>query len=541
MTSTAFNLIREAWIPVRRADGAREWREWIAPWQITEGLDDPNPIQALDWPRPDFNGAGLELLIGLLAATLAPKDEDGWFAVWEAPPTPEALRTAFESVAFAFDLDGDGPRFMQEWGGLDSPSQRGMASLLIDQPGEQSVERNADHFVKQGNINALSPALAAMALYTVQAYSPAGGRGFLTSMRGGGPLTTLAVMDPRGRPAALWHQLWPNVPLAHPADWPDWRAKPEWVFPWLVATRHAQAYPVTTPEHGHPLQAFFGMPRRVRLVFEPSGNRVCDLGGPAGALLATGWQTRQHGVKYEGWKHPLSPHVAKEGAMPSSVKGNPGGATYRHWLGLVVADNAKDKRLPAQAISTARRLANDTLDGLRLIAFGYDMDNAKARCWYQSEMPLPLLAPNVNREDFENRTAQLVKAADLAAGLTRTAIKQALFSRPGDAPGDFSHLGERFWKATEPAFFDHVGGLAKNPDDATLRQDWAKCLQKSALAQFDASVPMEGIEEGDMKRVVKARGSLVYKLLRDGGLEKALGLEAPERKPKRKTKGKEAA
>ncbi|MBI5119393.1 MAG: type I-E CRISPR-associated protein Cse1/CasA [Rhodospirillales bacterium] len=539
MTTEPFNLIHEAWIPVRRLGGAMQW---IAPWQITDGRSGPDPIVALDWPRPDFNGACLELLIGLLTTAMAPKDEDGWTALWENPPAPETLKSAFEPLAFAFNLDGDAPRFLQELGGMDSPTQRSLASLLIDQPGEKTIKDGKTLFIKEAREMALSRNLAAMALYTVQAYSPEGGAGFFTSMRGGGPLTTLAIMDPRNGPTALWHLLWTNVPVA---DWPDWRAKPEQVFPWLAATRGSKTHPVTTPEHGHPLQAFFGMPRRVRLIFEPAQGRDCDLGGPADARLATGWQTKQYGIKYDGWVHPLSPYVAKAGAPPSSVKGNPGGVTYRHWLGLVVAGgNDKDKRLPARSIATAIERASDAFpERVRLLAFGYDMDSMKARCWYQSSMPVPMLKAGTDRELFETRTKQLVAAAELISGLVRYAIKQAQFSRPADAPGDFSSLGEQFWRGTEQGFLGHLSRLANDPQDQdeTIRKDWMKSLVSAAIRQFDAAVPTLGIEDGAMKRVVKARSLLLFKL-HDGGLEKALGLEAPERKPKPKNpKKKEAA
>ena len=64
----SFNLVSEPWLPVRRLSGAAES---IQPWRITEGIDE-DPFVAFDWPRPDFNGAAHELLIGLLATTAAP-------------------------------------------------------------------------------------------------------------------------------------------------------------------------------------------------------------------------------------------------------------------------------------------------------------------------------------------------------------------------------------------------------------------------------------------------------------------------------------
>jgi CRISPR system Cascade subunit CasA len=57
------NLISERWIPVRHADGSHER---IAPWQLTDGVGGDNPIVAVASPRPDFDGALTQFLIGLL-------------------------------------------------------------------------------------------------------------------------------------------------------------------------------------------------------------------------------------------------------------------------------------------------------------------------------------------------------------------------------------------------------------------------------------------------------------------------------------------
>ena len=66
-----FNLIHEQWIPVRRQNGARSM---IAPWQITDDLNG-NPVIVLDAPRPDFSGALIQFLIGLVQTTMAPKND----------------------------------------------------------------------------------------------------------------------------------------------------------------------------------------------------------------------------------------------------------------------------------------------------------------------------------------------------------------------------------------------------------------------------------------------------------------------------------
>ncbi len=100
----AFNLLLEAWIPVRRASGSRVS---IRPAQLAEG-DRGDPIVALDWMRPDFRIAGLEFLIGLLATTCPPTGHHAWIEGWEAPPDSATLDAAFAPFLYAFDLDGDG-------------------------------------------------------------------------------------------------------------------------------------------------------------------------------------------------------------------------------------------------------------------------------------------------------------------------------------------------------------------------------------------------------------------------------------------------
>ena len=80
------NLIKDAWIPVIRA---KSGRGVIAPWQIAE-LDDP--VMELAAPRPDFQGAMYQLLIGLLQTGFAPEDFDDWLEYWSKPPDATLLR-----------------------------------------------------------------------------------------------------------------------------------------------------------------------------------------------------------------------------------------------------------------------------------------------------------------------------------------------------------------------------------------------------------------------------------------------------------------
>ena len=80
-----------------------------------------------------------------------------------------------------------------------------IAALLIEQPGDKTLKDNTDLFIHRGQMQSLCPACAAAALYTLQAFAPSGGKGHRTSMRGGGPLSTLL----KGR--NLWESVWLNV------------------------------------------------------------------------------------------------------------------------------------------------------------------------------------------------------------------------------------------------------------------------------------------------------------------------------------------
>ena len=104
-----FSLLSSKWIPINRADGSRDQ---IAPHESTSDYVS-NPIIAFAWPRPDFDLAAHELLIGLLAVAFPPKGQRDWLHYFQNPPSPEELLTAFTPYATAFSLDGEGPRFLQ--------------------------------------------------------------------------------------------------------------------------------------------------------------------------------------------------------------------------------------------------------------------------------------------------------------------------------------------------------------------------------------------------------------------------------------------
>lgn len=535
------NIVSSAWLDVRRKDGSRQK---IAPWQIVE-RDNPvvefgdNPVVELIAPRPDFLGALYQLLIGLLQIAFAPKDEDQWEEYRKTPPKPEDLRSAFEPFIPAFKLiNPDGPAFLQDFA-LPDGEQKAIASLLIESPGDNTLKKNLDHFVKRDQQAGFCEGCVATALFTLQTNAPSGGSGHRTGLRGGGPMTTLLMLEPS---ASLWQKLWLNVlPQDHQEGYgapaPDNAA----VLPWLAPTRLSDKGRATLPEDASPLQAYWGMPRRIRLETENRLAGVCSLcGGPSEGLIRY-YRTKNYGVNYEGtWYHPLTPYRRdpKMEKPPLSLKGQQGGLGYRHWLGLLWQDD--DSGYEAAQITAlfndgrAVEVGDSGQDGIGLWCFGFDMDNAKARCWYEHRFPV-MAIKRVYQEDFLARVSELIASAKEVVGLLRSQIKAAWFERPKDAKGSMAMVDQSFWQATEEVFYKQLEILLRQPENnrymsPDVAGQWLHALRHHAWALFDHWVLEGNPEQMNMKRIIRARNQLTGKLSNKKTMLKSLK-ELAERIP----------
>lgn len=498
------NLISDAWIPVRRKDGTRAV---IAPWQMAD-----DSLAFPDWPRPDLNIACLELLIGLVFLADPPRDAEDWQD--RQRPDADRLRARLAPFAPAFALMGDGPRFMQDReafeAGVNDANSPDM--LFIDSAGGQTIRNNADLMVKRERYGALDPATAAMALYTLQAHAPSGGKGNRTSMRGGGPMVTL--VDPGG---GLWPLVWANVPDGAPAAPAD--------LPWTRPTRTSEKGEQVFPQQAHAAEAFFGMPRRLRLV--------------GGEGRVTGVVQRPYGTNYAGWEHPLTPHYRqKPGAELLPLHPRAGLFGYRNWLGVVLpAPNAND---------TARRARvaehwHERAGGRRadLIVAGWAMDNMKPRDFTFSRAPL-LDLPDETAERVEG----FVEAASALAAALRGALASVL------AEGEAREAArEEFFARTQGPFETRIAELtAADADPQAVARDWLGDLKDIALELFkevaepllaEARIaPATVTRDGNPQRVrgagyiVAAWRSLESAFLGHGEEGRkafmALGLEVPE-------------
>lgn len=522
------NLLINQWMPVRRRSGPA----WIAPWQLT---DENDPALDLDASRPDFNAALWQFCIGLLATLLPYADETERRQRLNSAPGPQTLKVLFESHAHAFELDGDGPRFMQDFDAVMDGLTASVAGLLIDSPGEKTVRDNSDHFVKRDRVEAMCPACAALALFTLQTNAPAGGAGHRTSLRGGGPLTTLVRFAPQARidgaEPTLWHQLWLNVPRQ------SGRMPAAEAWPWMAPTRTSQQGEVVTPIDSHPATVFWASPRRIRLEFAYSP-ASCDLCGRRDESHVRRYVTRPHGANYSGWMHPLSPYYRinpDEDWLPQHPQ--PGGLGYRHWPALLYG-NADGTARPATVIDAARDFARRLGPGwnpgvpLRLWAFGFDMDNMKARSWHEADMPILAVDDPDQLEIYAGLLHQLVAAAGLVRLYTTGAVRQAWFGGR-DAKGDLSAVDRAFWVRTESAFF-HLAArvreaIVADGNDEPLRRQWLEIIRRAAREAFDERAAYMDFAESDAAVLATAYNDL-QKKLRGKKLLGVLGLEA-EAKP----------
>ena len=535
--SEPYSLAGRAWIPVASASGRRE---------LVRLHDITNP----DWVRlatgrPDCDTALAEFLIGLLAVALGPETLRDWHRLYTSPPGATVLDDAFAPLAHALVLDGEGPRFFQDFAALDG-GETPVEALFIDAP--------ADHFLTERRMEVLSRAGAAIALLTLQTMAPSGGAGHRTSLRGGGPLTTLVV--PCEMPT-LWQLLCANIPLGLKVS----GAEASRAFPWLAPTRTSNPKDrgvETTPQDVAETQASFGMPRRIRLTFEPNTERrPCDLTGVIDDVVVRSYVTRPWGANYPShtWRHPLSPYYkAKKGdaeMLPVHLKSSR--VAYKDWLGLVTVGDKDKLQIAARVVKDfrderARLLRRDDQEHVRfrLLACGYALDNMKPLDFGEALLPL-FTAGAENANAALDRIARgMIEAAEEAGKQLAGSVKRALYGDREKVAYDstvLTNAKDRFWSETESRFYDRLGEATRSVavsgddiDDATSKaqaEGWLRDMRDVALRIFDELAPLDDSDARRIEDVIAGRRQLSLMFMGFGpgasSLYAALGLALPEK------------
>lgn len=513
----------------------------LRPGEIIRDLGAGREAVAPAWPRPEFDVATYELLIGLFTLACPPRDQRDWITRLKTPPSVEELDAAVAPYVHAFNLEGDGPLFLQDFEALEgepTPIER----LLIDAAGENSAKKNKDVLVHRDRYRAFGAAAAAIALYALQQFAPSGGAGNRTSMRGGGPMTAL-VWPPSEEPdgPSLWARVWANTPLS--PDGPVAAADLPKALPWLAPTRTSEKGRTVEPDDAHPAQAFFGTPRRMRLAAAAEGG-ACDLTSTPSDRLFTGFVQRPYGVNYGQWEHPLTPHYRqKEAAELLPTHPKPGRFGYRDWTAVVAGDAPGVLRKPAGSIENfIRKRVHDlpVRRGARLFVAGFAMSNMEPLDFMTAEQPLHIGDPET-QEALGDLARRMAKAGDEANGALRYALKWAAFGRESKADMTavrFDDARLAFFDATEDAFHRILAAAAAGPrEDEKAELEWLGALSQTARRLFEGwalKAFNDPIRDGE--RVVEARSYLLgalYGTPKKAPLHDALGLPHPKVKKKK--------
>ncbi|NCB97012.1 MAG: type I-E CRISPR-associated protein Cse1/CasA [Bacteroidia bacterium] len=540
------NLLHDAWIPVKRRDSHK--RELIRPCDLTNGIDE-DPYHSIDAVRPDFKESLLQFLIGLIQTVMTPTSEVEWVALFRNPPSQDVLSEAMEKELEYFELVGDTVSFMQE-PSLHDAKIKPIASLLIDSPGDNTIEMNTDHFVKRDGVKGLCEACTATALYTLNVNAPAGGAGIRTSLRGGGPLTAIIIPDGYDKAFdTLWHLVWLNVLVQKDQERTQCNSsliRPEAKYPWIGNIKVSnEKGSETTAKHIHPFQTYWGMPRRINLIGCKTSIGTCDVCGTENVLLYQYYKSLPWGINYgEGIIHPLSPYYSDKDGLKLPVHPQPGGFTYRHWP-LYIASNSSLNPRPITLQVLDRRLRDLKKSmvecGVRVKVSGYDMDNMKARCWYESEMPYWLVPVEI-REELVEHSTRLAESANAIAKNTNNAVKESWLNPGAKVRGDLSYLESEFWASTEHEYYQRIRKCEElmnhgDIDYQGMYETWLQYLNRASLRIFDEYAEQVSLDSGKSKsgipRVITARNALIGNNMGKKIREKILGLPT---KPTKKTK-----
>ena len=153
------------------------------------------------------------MVAGFLQILMPPASETEWVKMWARPPGPKDIAAQFAPAVARFNVRGNDPAFQDRR--ITGADLRPLVRLF--------------HAVPDPGRFAISDAAAMVALYAMQAHAYGGGRGYRTSICGGGPLRTVPFAG-----ETLFHQAWalviPDTDFQHLGNA---NAQIEKVYPWV--------------------------------------------------------------------------------------------------------------------------------------------------------------------------------------------------------------------------------------------------------------------------------------------------------------------
>lgn len=510
---SGLNYLTSRYIPVLLSGGGHGI---AAPWEMVALETGDVPI-APRFSDSLLNPVAIEMLAGFLQMLMPPESEAEWAKTWRKPPSPADIKSAFMPAKEWFNLRGPIPAFQD-------------ASLSME---EIRPTSRLFHVVPEGQENAaISEEAAMVALYAMQTHAFSGGRGYRTSLTGGGPLRTTPLM---GETMFLraWALVLPREQFARlgKENAPEqsmylWRSPPK-----STDVIGAGSYPACT--------VYWSTPRRF-LLPKSDATGICPLTGFNGRLL-TGIQEKTGGANYpsEQWRHPLTPYMQDSdslAATPIRAVSFSNGIGWRDRAGLVAESG---NRKPAEVVSIwksrCRRLDTKIM---RLHAYGARCDKAKVVGILDSVQPFRIAQEEYDGP-IEAEMASAARAADEVAGGLRTNLGEALCHQPqrSDWLSMADVLSEGavgMWTRTEimaEQYFEDISAVFANSSSSRdvelmrLREAFVSRLRRVAVGLFDEIA--ESSARQDPMRVY-GRRRMLNGLNYWPSVRNAIGLPIPE-------------
>ncbi len=575
-----FNLLEDPWIPVRTTYGENHQ---IRAYEIAR-----KDIVALDAPRPDFNAALIQFLIGLIQTVLAPETPRDWRKRYAQPPSEDELKEVFKSIKPAFYLDGDGFRFMQDELAIKVGKHLPIEEMVFGAPGGSSKVNNKDHFIKKSCINGLCYSCSISSILTANIFAEDGGQGYFQSMRGNGFITTLVQADGQQSEMVLWENIWlnilpqKNIKLSNNMfywnkefsdkqflgevenieteikDLKKKKKNTEKKEKQLKEIQNKIEKLKTIFPDENDFQVYWAWMRRFHLDTQNMVEGQCSLCNFLGRIL-THFHKTNKGYKYpkELWQnaHPFSPSIKyhrqnytennlKYKDKMLTVEMTTSGLPYIYWQDYI---KQSEKQAPAKVISQHLRKELSEETQLIIWTFGYAMDSNTPLGWYESKTPLYILETE-QVKIFEQEVNKYISAAnkisDNRSGYLINSIKSAWFDEDKNKNKDSKkvfysekaiEISKSFLNNTENKFFELLKSLYEDSSQLTdeklvdFREQWYKHIKQETEKLFNRWAFKSGIQTNP-KRISLAYKDLNYNLNSSSLKHAILGL------PKENTK-----
>lgn len=469
--------------------------------------------------REELRAGMYQFLIALLHTAFQPRDQKEWGSRYISPPSPIDLHRAFQPFedTFQFSGEGSGPRFMQEYGGLNSPSP--IRSVIIGAPGESTSKKNLDLFTKAGQITGMCEGCVASAIYTFSCAGISNGGGHREGLRKPNHMTSLIM--PKGGQSSLWQKLWLNVLTAE--EFPVGRVGSvgRTLFPWLAPTITSEGKQVVTKDAMHPLHVFWPMASRFYLD-DQRENGHCDVcGDETDALIRTIHRVR-HGMNYEGqWKHPLTPYSVNKTSKGVHLPVYPpiGEFNYGNWRKVVTTGkDVRDAGTAAMVVESYSRKADYCKkNGIELPETpvlwltGFCVDSAKIVSWTSVSEPYFNASPST-RERLMVMMNDLYSVVDTAWTEVGKSMDVYEWNR-GSNKVKRAQIRSRIHALTEKPFFAQLpviarfaelGSTTMSPETA---KNWHTTVMSAALQVFD-DLNLAAPDKAVLLKVIEKRKKL---------------------------------